>query len=666
MGLLARIYEKRSEDEWAGHNKEFLAGDDPPGEYSTAGQKITQENSLQITTVFKCVDKISKTLSTLPLNIYKYLPNGGKEKTPDHHLQYILHVRANPQMTATEFRKTLKGHYLLWGNAYAQIIRNGLGQIIELWPFRPDRMTPKRDNGIITYEYTMNDGQTITFQQKDVWHLRDLSLDGFIGLSRISQARECLGLAKATEKFGSKFFSNAAKATGILEHPGKLTEGARDNIKKSVSEQIAGAKMLGMLILEEGMSWKQIGIPPDDAQFLETRNFQAVDICGLFDVPPNKIGLLDRATYSNIEHLDIEWAKDTILPHAVYWEQKIDSELLPEKDRGKYFSKHNMDGILRGDTLSRGEFYNKMFMIGAYSQNDIRELEDKNPFDGGDEHYVPLNMIKVGDERPQMPTFTKKDEKEEKSFRIITPIQIRSIQGRKRLAEVNKRLFSDAVSRIVGMENIAITRAVKKYIKYGVTNDFVEWLNDYYVKMPESIEKNMLSIFMAYADVVQIEANQEIGNEPQMTPELEKFVADYENVYSFNYINSSKNQINKIIRETPKEDDVSELILARVGEWREKRPEKEAGRQVIESSSAFSKAVYLTAGVMSMKWIAAGIHPCPYCIEMNGRIVGIQGDFINKGEQLNPEGGSGPMLTYQNKSHPPLHDGCECTIIAII
>lgn len=666
MGFLNGIFEKRT-DEWAGHDKEFLAGDELPSNYTTAGQKITCENSLQITTVYKCVNKISKTLASLPYNVYQYLPGGGKEKAPDHHLQPVIHTRANRLMTAMEFKRAMKGSYLLWGNAYAQIIRNKLGQVIELWPFMPDRMKVERIKGKMIYEYTMSDGSRKIFQEQDVWHLKDFSVDGLLGLSKITQAREGLGLTKATEKFGSRFFGNTAKATGLLRHPGKLTPDARDNLRKSVREQISGENVLGMYVIEEGMEWQQISIPPNDAQFLETRNFQAVDICGIFDISPTKIGLLDRATYSNIEHLSIEFATDTILPHAIYWEQKADYELLPESDRDKYFTKHVLEGLLRGDTTARGEFYNKMFMIGAYSQNDIRELEDKNPFDGGDEHYVPLNMIKVGDERPAFQPQPKKDE--DKSFRNILPItdiQVRSIQGRKRLAEVNKRLFEDAVSRIVGMENIAISRAVKKYITHGMTNDFMEWLTDYYEKMPESIEKNMLSVFMAYADAVQIEANQEIGNEPGMTPEYERFVSDYQNVYAFDYINSSKNQIGKIIREVKADEDVSDLILTRVGEWREKRPIKEASRQIIESSSAFSKAVYLAAGVMSLKWVAAGSKPCPYCIEMDGRIIGIQSNFVGKGEQLNPEGGTGPMLSYQNKSHPPLHGGCECLIIAVI
>lgn len=675
MGFLRGIYEKRA-DEWAGYDKEFLAGDDLPGNITIAGQKITCENSLQITTVYKCVNKISKTLASLPYNVYQHLPGGGKEKAPDHHLQNVLHTRANRLMTAMDFRRAMQGSYLLWGNAYAQIIRNELGQIIELWPFMPDRMKVERIKGKMIYEYSMSDGSTKVFPDKDVWHLKDFSIDGLIGLSKIKQARESLGLAKATEKFGSRFFGNTAKATGLLKHPNKLSDSARDNIKKSTREQIAGENVLGMFVLEEGMEWQQISIPPDDAQFLGTRGFQDVDICGIFDISPTKIGLLDRATYSNIEHLSIEFATDTILPHAIYWEQKADYELLPESDREKFFTKHVLDGLLRGDTIARGEYYNKMFMLGAYSQNDIRELEDKNPFAGGDKHYVPLNMIpiesagkaKIIQEEKSDGTKTIKFEplNELRIVKTITDIQTRSIKGRKQLAEVNKRLFEDAVSRVVGMENIAISRAVKKYITHGMTNDFMEWLTDYYERMPESIEKNMLSVFMAYADAVQIEANQEIGNEPGMTPEYERFVGDYQNVYAFDYINSSKNQIGKIIREVKADENVSDLILTRVGEWREKRPIKEASRQVVESSSAFSKAIYIAAGVMSLRWVAAGSKPCPYCIEMDGRIIGIQSNFIGKGEQLNPEGGTGPMLSYQNKSHPPLHGGCECVIIAVV
>lgn len=376
--------------------KAFLLGEDIGlGLPSTAGVRVNEESALRVTAVYACVRVIAETVASLPLPLYRRLERG-KEKVTEHPLYPVLHDMPNPEMTSFTFREVLMTQLLLWGNAYAQIVRDKRGQVLELWPLLPAGMELVRDEKTKQLVYRYAEGmKTIEYKAEQIFHIPGLSFDGVKGLSPIAVAREAIGLALATEEFGSRFFGNGARPGGILEHPGVVKD--PEKLRKSWEEVYKGLQNSHKIaVLEEGMKYHEIGIPPEDAQFLETRKFQLNEICRIFRVPPHLVGDLERATFSNIEHQSIDFVVHTIRPWLVRWEQSIVKALLLPEERKLYFPRFNVDGLLRGDFKTRMEGYAIGRQNGWYSANDIRELEDMNPIPeeaGGDLYLVNGNML---------------------------------------------------------------------------------------------------------------------------------------------------------------------------------------------------------------------------------------------------------------------------------
>ena len=377
---------------------------------TAAGKVVNETTAMQTTAVYACVRILAESIASLPLHVYRY-EGGGKVRDTKHGLFSLLHDAPNEEMTSFIFRETLMTHLLLWGNAYAQIIRDGVGRVISLYPLLPNKMTIERDdNKRLWYSYTAgNDGNPnlpaatqIKFRREDILHIAGLGFDGVRGYSPIAMARNAIGLTLACEEFGAAFFKNGARPSGILEHPGLIKDPAR--LRESWQAAYGGSDNAGKVaILEEGMKYQQISIPPEDAQFLETRKFQIAEIARLFRVPPHLIGDLDRATFSNIENQSLEFVRYTLNPWIVRWEQALNKALLlPNEKKAGYFVKINVDGLMRGDYASRMQGYATARQNGWLSTNDIRELEDMNPIsdeDGGNLYLVNGNMIRLNDSK---------------------------------------------------------------------------------------------------------------------------------------------------------------------------------------------------------------------------------------------------------------------------
>ena len=291
---------------------------------------------------------------------------------------------------------------MLWGNAYAQIIRNGKGEVLALYPLMPDRMNVDRDeSGNIVYEYMVsqedapiNSGSTVKLSSHEVLHIPGLGFDGLIGYSPIAMAKNAIGLAIATEEYGSKFFANGATPSGILEFPGTVKEPER--VRESWNKGFGGENKHKVAILEQGMKYTPISISPNEAQFLETRKFQIDEIARIFRVPPHMIGDLEKSSFSNIEQQSLEFVKYTLDPWVVRWEQSIKRTLLLPDEKGTYFAKFNVDGLLRGDYQSRMNGYATARQNGWMSANDIRSLEQQDLIpdeEGGNLYLINGNML---------------------------------------------------------------------------------------------------------------------------------------------------------------------------------------------------------------------------------------------------------------------------------
>lgn len=375
---------------------------------TTSGKPVNERTAMQTTAVYACVRILAEAVASLPLHVYEYQDDDGKKLVHDHPLYYLLHDEPNPEMTSFVFRETLMSHLLIWGNAYAQIIRDGAGRVLGLYPLLPDKMDVQRDErGNIYYVYSRNSDENPMFKEygdirlkaEDVLHIPGLGFDGLIGYSPIAMAKNAVGMTLACEEYGASFFANGANPGGVLEHPGVLKDPSK--VRESWNSVYRGVNNAHKIaVLEEGMKYQQIGIPPEEAQFLETRKFQINEIARLYRIPPHMVGDLDKSSFSNIEQQSLEFVKYTLDPWVIRWEQSLQRSLLLPGEKGKYFIKLNVDGLLRGDYQSRMNGYAVGRQNGWFSANDIREMENMNPIpdeQGGNLYLINGAMTKLED-----------------------------------------------------------------------------------------------------------------------------------------------------------------------------------------------------------------------------------------------------------------------------
>ena len=375
---------------------------------TTSGKSVNERTAMQTTAVYACVRILSEAIASLPLHIYQYKEGGGKELVYDHPLYRILHDAPNSEMTSFVFRETLMSHLLIWGNAYAQIVRDGAGRVLGLYLLLPDKMNVERgDDGKIYYVYSRYSDENpaikkygdIVLSQDEVLHIPGLGFDGLIGYSPIAMAKNAVGMTLACEEYGASFFANGANPGGVLEHPGVLKDPGK--VRESWNAVYQGTNNAHKVaVLEEGMKYQQIGIPPEEAQFLETRKFQIDEIARLYRIPPHMVGDLEKSSFSNIEQQSLEFVKYTLDPWVIRIEQSLQKDLLLPSEKEKYFIRFNVNGLLRGDYQSRMTGYATGRQNGWLSANDIREMEDMNPLsdeEGGNKYLINGNMCELSD-----------------------------------------------------------------------------------------------------------------------------------------------------------------------------------------------------------------------------------------------------------------------------
>lgn len=371
------------------------------GAVSKAGPLVTVDRAMQSGAVYACVRVIADTHAQLPLVTFRRLDEERRERARNNTLYGLLHDRVNEWQTSFEWRQLKQRDLLLRGNAYSLIVRGFGGRIVELLRIHPDRVSPKQDSDTlaVTYELTREDGRRIELPRSEVLHIRGLGDDGVCGVNPIHWYREVLGDSLAAQEHGSRFWSNGAKLLGLLETNPEiaLDEPDRKAVREDFDQMYRGGEnAYKTAILPRGMSYKPVGISNEDAQFLETRKFSRSEIAGIFRVPPHKIGDLERATFSNIEHQALEFVTDTMLPWLINWEQAIQRDLLAGED--DLFAKFIVDGLLRGDAKSRAEALQIQRRNGVINANEWRQIEDRNPREdpGGEEYIVESNMQPQG------------------------------------------------------------------------------------------------------------------------------------------------------------------------------------------------------------------------------------------------------------------------------
>ncbi|WP_353173690.1 phage portal protein [Acinetobacter rudis] len=359
---------------------------------TSSGQTVTPLRAMQLSIVFSCVRVLSESMGMLPCRLYK---QDGKYKYPalDHKLYDLLSLAPNDYMTAQEFWELLMVCLCLRGNFYAYKV-HALGNVVELLPIDPSSVTPRlKDDWTVEYDVNFKGKGIKTLSQDEIWHVRLFTLDGLTGLNPVAYARKCISLGLDTEEHGAKLFKNGAVTSGVLETEESLSDQAFSRLKKEFDENYTGlANTYKPMILEQGLKWKPTALNLEDSQFLETREYQKGEICGLFRVPPHLVAAMEKMTLNNIEHMGMSFVNYSLVPYMTRIESRIRVGLLNDKDRKTYYAKFNAGALLRGDLKTRYESYGKGIQWGWLSPNDCRELEDMNPRDGGDIYLTPMNM----------------------------------------------------------------------------------------------------------------------------------------------------------------------------------------------------------------------------------------------------------------------------------
>lgn len=499
MGILARLVgvERRSgfsilENPAKDPALAALFGHSP----STAGVSVTERTALNYSAVWAAVNVIAGDLSSLPLPLYKRRADGGRERATGHPMHQLLR-RPNPEMGSMTFRNTLQAHVLTWGNGYAEIERNGAGRAVALWPIDPDRVTPDRNLARqLVYRVRNPRGGEVTLRPDQVFHIAGLAFDGVQGYSPVRMLKEAIGLGMATEKFGAAFFGNGAWAGVVIEHPDTLSTEAHAMLKASWNEQHGGpTKGHTVTILEKGMKVsKPLTIPPDDAQFLQTRGFQVIEIARAFNIAVHKLRDMENAHFNNIEHEGISHVTDTLRPWAVRWEQEIDRKLLTEAEQEQYYAEHLFDALQRGDQKARYDAHAVGRQWGWRSVNEVRRMENENPIGPeGDMYLVPSNMV------PADKIAAIADKQAEKTPPPAAPPappappEPDPEPQRVRLVAAQKAIFVEAIGRLLRKEASAARRIA------GRGGDALRvWVEEFYGKHRGQLAEAVLPALRAH------------------------------------------------------------------------------------------------------------------------------------------------------------------------
>jgi HK97 family phage portal protein len=661
----------------------------------SSGVAVSPEGSLRYSTVLACVRVLAEGVASLPCLLYERREENGREakrRAREHPLYGLLHDAPNGVQTALEFFEVGMAHLALWGNFYAEIEWGPRGEVQALWPLAPWRVTPHWSREGKAYKLELDSAPAKTFADYQVLHIPGFGYDGVAGKSLISLAKETVGLGMAAERYGATVFGNGAVPGGVLRHPGELSDKAYDRLVASWAERHQGLSNAQRLaILEEGMEYVKIGIPPEDAQFLETRKFQRSEIAAIFRVPPHMIGDLERATFSNIEHQSVEFLTNSLAPWLRRWEQRILRSLLIGAERQRFYAEFLVDALLRGDTQTRYAAYAIGRQWGWLSVNDIRQRENMNPVDGGEEYLVPMNMAPAGEELDAPDAPDTPDEDQDVRARTLDGLgrcrsdglagtearaaeeraahDRRTVDGRRRLARTYRPTLRHMAQRIVNREVNDLRQAARRYLPDDVAR-FRMWLADFDAKHTAFVGEYMDAPVRAYLALVGEQVEREVDQ--PVTPEmLEQFGTDYvagrRNRWMANLIRGVEGvlaggQRSQDGQETREEPDV----LAEMETWLDERADSEADDYAEDESNTGSNAaavaLYLLLGIQVKRWMAFG-ESCEYCQALDGRTVATAQWFLDPDNPLSVASGQ-VWVPSGNVGHAPLHRGCDCMVVA--
>lgn len=680
---------------------------------SSTGIHVDEGEAMGWTALGAAIRWVAETVATLPLNVYQRMEPRGKELARGHRLFRLLHDSPNPEQTSVEFWESYISQIMLWGNGYAEIVRDSGGNVQALWPIHPDRVKPDRDDdGTLFYEVRLpkldknhRRREKAILLEDEIFHTRGFSESGVIGPNLTKRYKDTIGLGIATERYIGHFFGQGAQPGGVIEADGEVSEEAHTRMRDDWNAIHRGLDNSHRIaILEEGSRWRQITTDPEKAQALGLRQFQINEASRITKVPPHMLAQLERATFSNIEQQSLEFVIHTIRPWNVRLEARMRKDLFtqPERDAG-LFAEFLVEGLLRGDSEARSQFYRIMFRNGIMTRNEIRAKENLNPLEegeGGDKTYLQVSMMPT-DRLGELPLSQRAHiASEEDATRQVEgdvrrngnghggrqliagqPDEERAVQERIRIVESFEAVYLDAMERMVRGEVQNIRKAMDRLMGEGDPSTFRTWMRDYYFGEdmdldaergegghPAFARDTLSAVHASQATQVAEAAGREVGE--QVDEETrEQFRQEYTSNFARRYSASSRRQLQEVIDEAHEDPDgdPQQAVEQRTDEWLDgtdqgrPRAERWAQDEPRRFDNAMSKAVYAAAGILVFRWQEFG-ESCPYCRSLDGQIVSGESPFVGEGERLEPDGADGPLMPKSMVGHPPLHSGCDCKV----
>lgn len=603
-----------------------------------SGVKVDEKTALRQTAVYICVKILAESVAQLPLNLYR--ENGdSKEMVTDHPLYKLLHTRPHPALTSFEWREMMQGHLSLRGNAYSQIVRNGLNDPIMLVPLHPDRIriSAGRDNDLL-YEHNPKEGPAKVYREYEILHLRGLSDNGCIGYNPIELFAETIGLNIAEVRHAATLFGNSARPGGILKTDKVLDDQKHERLKKSWQAAHGGVnKSNKTAILESGVEWQSVQMTNEDSQFLESREFTGEDIVTrIYRIPAHKAGFMRRATYSNIESQSREFLSDTLLPWLIRWEMRINQSLLTEEEQESgYYLAFKLEGLLRANQKERYESYAKAFENGFMNRNEIRSFENLNPIDGGDKYYIKSNLVPIDDLEDPDSLFNSRrgrkrgQKKPGQEVRTREKRRESALIKRKETADTMARLFSASINTALNKQAAAINNRFERKPK-----DFDDYIVSFYEKETSYLKKLLEPAIDVTFRSVKTLMSDELSTRYK---EPKDFLDEYVSAAVDRHIKSSMLSVRELFLS----DRSEEIIVSRT--------KNEGTFESFRAVNCISRAVYRTSACSHLAWVG-GV--------LDGKRIKISDNFLEKGDNID---GTDDQIKYPLQ-YPPLNFKCQSVI----
>jgi len=656
--IISKLLEKRST---ANYVSQWLHGMD------LSDFSISADEAVQLSTVYRCISLLAENTASMPLPIYEDTAQG-RVKVRDAQAYRILNLEPNPLSTPFDFREAMMWQACLYGSAYAEKVRNSAGETVELWLIPSKRVKPILGNGTITYEVNMPDGKTVIYPQDKMFRINWTTDNGLTGLRPLALFRKVFELAVNTDHYANSYFKNGGAPSGVVTHNIDDTN-QQKQMKADFKKAYTGKNGAHRVIfLQEGMTYTAISSPPNQSQMVESRKFNVIEICRLYNVQPHKVFEMENTIKSNIEQSSRDFIDTTLLPWAVRWQQSVYRDLFTKDQKRRYYAEMTFEALLRGDVQTRYAAYAVGRQWGWLSANDVRTRENMALIEGGDLYLTPMNMLDSSDisgEQQTQPveskSLTRHDVPKVETRADTKAQQIKCAKARAKLASRHRPVFENAGAKISKRQANEVRKASRKYLGNGQTQQFLEWLTDYFETAKSWISRDIKAEALTLANAISDLAVSQVDGEELKEEDIQKIIDNYSDNFSQRNANSKAAQLKKIVDDNIQEENLKELIDERANEWEEKDPNKISKNETVFIASMIAREVFRYNGYQKLVFINTSGKSCPFCSQLDGKVVGINEPIIPKGESILADDGSN-MRVYGTKMHTPIHQGCQCDI----